>query len=50
VRFIQPTYNVTEDDGTVMIMLELSSLPAIDVTVQVFSSDETATGGCMTLH
>ena len=50
VRFSQSTYRVNEDVSNVTIMLELSSSPAIDVTVQVFSSDGTATGECTTLH
>ena len=50
VRFSQSTYSVNEDVSNVTIMLELSSSPAIDVTVQVFSSDGTATGECTTLH
>ena len=50
VRFSQSTYSANEDVSNVTIMLELSSSPAIDVTVQVFSSDGTATGECTTLH
>ena len=50
VIFSQSTYSANEDVSNVTIMLELSSSPAIDVTVQVFSSDGTATGECTTLH
>ena len=50
VRFNQSIYSVNEDFSNVTIMLELSSSPAIDVTVQVFSSDGTTTGECATLH
>ena len=50
VRFSQSTYSINEDVSNVTIMLELRSSPAIDVTVQVFSSDGTATGECTTLH
>ena len=46
MRFSQSTYRVNEDVSNVTILLELSSSPAIDVTVQVFSSDGTATGEC----
>ena len=50
LRFTQSAYSENESDQSATIMLFLSSSPAIDVTVQVFSSDGTATGECTTLH
>jgi len=44
VSFNQSTYSVDEDDGPAQPVLVLSSPSSTDITVQVFSTDGTATG------
>jgi len=44
VIFNQSTYNVIEDDGPVQPVLVLSNPSSTDITISVFSNDESATG------
>jgi len=44
VRFSQSTYSFNEDDGPAQPALVLSNPSSTDITVQVRSSDITATG------
>ena len=44
VRFEQPTYTVNETDGRVEPVLVLSNPSSSVITVQVFSTDGSATG------
>ncbi|XP_065900323.1 adhesion G-protein coupled receptor V1-like [Dysidea avara] len=45
VKFNQSTYNVDEDDGPVQPVLLLSNPSSTDITISVFSTDGSATGG-----
>ena len=49
VRFEQPTYNVNEVDGIVKPVLVLSNSSSSVITVQVFSTDGSATGKQLTI-
>ena len=49
VSFSQSTYSVNEDDGVVQPVLVLSNPTSTDITVQVRSNDNTATGKVITL-
>ena len=42
--FGEETYNVDEDDGPATPVVVLSRLPSTEITVQVTSTDGTATG------
>ena len=42
VQFEQSTYRVDESNGIVQPVLVLSSLPAVDITVHVFTNDGSA--------
>ena len=44
VRFDQPTYSVNEDDGPAQPVLVLSNQSSTNITVKVFSTDDSATG------
>jgi len=44
VYFNQPTYNVDEDDGPAQPVLVLSNPSSADITINVFSTDGSATG------
>ena len=44
VSFNQPTYSVNENDGVLQPVLVLSESSSTDITVQVRSTDKTATG------
>ena len=44
IMFDQSTYSVNEDDGSVLIVLVLSKPSLTDITVDMFNTDETATG------
>ena len=44
VRFNQSTYSVNEDAGPAQPLLVLSNVASFNVTVQVVSTDRTATG------
>ncbi|XP_065892782.1 extracellular matrix organizing protein FRAS1-like [Dysidea avara] len=45
VRFDQSTYSVNEDAGPSQLVLVLSNIASFPITVQVVSTDRTATGG-----
>ncbi|XP_065899383.1 adhesion G-protein coupled receptor V1-like [Dysidea avara] len=45
VKFTQSTYNVNEDDGPAQPVLVLSNPSSTDITISVFSTDGSATGG-----
>ena len=45
IRFSQTMYSKAENEGPIEIKLVLSNTLPDDVTVQVISSDNTATGG-----
>ena len=45
VRFEQSTYSVDEDDGPAQPVLVLSDPSSMTFNVEVFNTDETATGG-----
>ena len=49
VSFSQSAYSVNEDDGVVQPVLVLSNPSSTDITVQVRSNDNTATGKVVTL-
>ena len=49
VKFEQPTYNVSESDGRVEPVLVLSNPSSSVITVQVFSTDGSATGKQLTI-
>ena len=49
VSFAQPTYNVNEHDGKVQPVLVLSNPSSSVITVQVFSTDGSATGKQLTI-
>ena len=49
VSFSQSTYSVNEGDGVVQPVLVLSNPSSADITVQVRSNDNTATGKAITL-
>ena len=49
VSFSQSTYSVNEGDGVVQPVLVLSNPSLTDITVQVRSNDNTATGKVITL-
>ena len=49
VSFSQSTYTVGEDDGVVQPVLVLSNPSSTDITVQVISTDNTATGKVITV-
>ena len=44
IQFEQSTYTVDEDDGPAQPVLVLSNPSSTDITVQVFSQDNTAIG------
>ena len=44
VMFSQSLYTVDEDAGSIQIGLVLSNVSSTDVTVEVFSTDRSATG------
>ena len=44
VNFEELTYSVDEDDGTVELVLLLSDSLSTDVTIQVVTTDGSATG------
>ena len=44
VRFNQLTYSVNEDDGSAQLVLVLSNPSSIDITVQIYDTEKTATG------
>ena len=44
VNFSRTTYNVDEDDGPAQPVLVLSNPSSTDITVQVFTTDGSATG------
>ena len=49
VNFEQQTYNVNEDDGKVEPVLILSNPSSTAITVEVFSTDGSATGKQLTI-
>ena len=49
VSFAQPTYNVIEDDGKIEPALVLSNPSSSIITVQVFSTNGSATGKQLTI-
>ena len=49
VRFNQTTYNVDEDAGPAQPELVLSNPSSTDITVQLNSSDGSATGECCSI-
>ena len=44
IRFSQTMYSKAENEGSIEIKLVLSNTLPVDVTLQVISSDNTATG------
>ena len=44
VNFDQPIYSTDENNGPVMITLNLDVQPLMDITVVVFTADGSATG------
>jgi len=46
VSFEQPTYSVNEDDGQAQPVLVLSNPSLLEFTVEVSTTDNTATGEC----
>ena len=44
VEFNQSTYRVTEDDGSIQILLVLSNPSSFVITADVFSTSDSATG------
>ena len=44
ISFAQPTYTVNETDGKVEPVLVLGNSSSFDITVQVFSTNESALG------
>ena len=49
INFMQQAYNVNEADGKVEPVLVLSNPSSTDLTVQVFSTDGSATGKQLTI-
>ena len=50
VVFDPISYNVSEGDGEVTLTLRASSTASFDYTVQVDTSDRSATGGILSIH
>ena len=44
ISFNEPKYSFDESDEPVVVKLVLSGAPADDITVQIISEDNTATG------
>ena len=50
VKFSQPTYSVNEDAGPMKPVLVLSNPSSTNITVQVFTTDGSATGEYDEVH